>query len=143
MSLRSTRTSWPQGWNIRMYCQPPNSPDLNVLDLGLFAALQALQYQVVIRGVDELIDAVEAAYEELSETTQDNIFLTLQNCMICTLRDSGGNQYKLPHMGREKLRKKGLLPRSLSCPPDAVSAALDVLREAGHPSVLLFDFDLE
>ena len=30
------------GWDIRLTCQPPNSPDLNILDLGFFAALQAL-----------------------------------------------------------------------------------------------------
>ena len=31
-----------EGWDIRLTCQPPNSPDLNILDLGFFAALQAL-----------------------------------------------------------------------------------------------------
>jgi hypothetical protein len=30
------------GWNISLICQPPNSPDTNILDLGLFAALQSL-----------------------------------------------------------------------------------------------------
>lgn len=30
------------GWDVRLTCQPPNSPDLNVLDLGFFAAIQAL-----------------------------------------------------------------------------------------------------
>lgn len=29
-----------EGWDIRLRCQPPNSPDLNILDLGFFAALQ-------------------------------------------------------------------------------------------------------
>jgi len=27
------------GWDIRLTCQPQNSPDLNVLDLGFFAAI--------------------------------------------------------------------------------------------------------
>jgi len=30
------------GWDIRLTCQSPNSPDLNILDLGFFAAIQAL-----------------------------------------------------------------------------------------------------
>jgi hypothetical protein len=30
------------GWNINLVCQPLNSPDINILDLGLFAALQSL-----------------------------------------------------------------------------------------------------
>ena len=25
------------GWDIRLKCQPPNSPDLNILDLGVFS----------------------------------------------------------------------------------------------------------
>jgi len=28
------------GFNIKMTSQPPNSPDMNVLDLGLFRAIQ-------------------------------------------------------------------------------------------------------
>lgn len=32
------------GWNIQMRCQPAKSPDFNVLDLGLFTAIQARQY---------------------------------------------------------------------------------------------------
>jgi hypothetical protein len=34
------------GWNITLTCQPPNSPDFNVLDLGYFNSIQSLQYQV-------------------------------------------------------------------------------------------------
>ncbi len=31
--------------NIDLVPQPPNSPDLNILDLGLFNGLQSLQYK--------------------------------------------------------------------------------------------------
>lgn len=31
------------GFNIKLICQPPNSPDFNMLDLGFFASLQAKQ----------------------------------------------------------------------------------------------------
>ncbi len=31
------------GWSIEVVCQPPNSPDLNILDLGFFRAVQTLQ----------------------------------------------------------------------------------------------------
>ncbi|KAJ0091554.1 hypothetical protein Patl1_14601 [Pistacia atlantica] len=33
------------GFDIRLISQPPNSPDMNVLDLGFFNAIQGLQYQ--------------------------------------------------------------------------------------------------
>lgn len=33
-----------QGFNIHLVQQPPNSPDLNVNDLGWFRAIQSLQH---------------------------------------------------------------------------------------------------
>ncbi|KAG3089646.1 hypothetical protein PI125_g17949 [Phytophthora idaei] len=29
------------GWDIRMEFQPPKSPDMNILDLGIFNAIQS------------------------------------------------------------------------------------------------------
>lgn len=33
-----------EGFNICVKCQPPNSPDVNVLDLGFFNVIQSLRY---------------------------------------------------------------------------------------------------
>jgi len=33
---------WNNGWNIQIKRQPPNSPDMNILDLGIFKHLQSL-----------------------------------------------------------------------------------------------------
>jgi len=33
------------GFHIRLISQPPNSPDFNILDLGFFRAIQAIQYK--------------------------------------------------------------------------------------------------
>ena len=35
------RAAREDGCDIRLMCQPPNSPDLNVLDLRFFSAIQA------------------------------------------------------------------------------------------------------
>ncbi|KAJ0407208.1 hypothetical protein ATCC90586_004520 [Pythium insidiosum] len=63
------------GWNIRMLCQPPNSPDLN---------------------------------------------------------SNGGNDYKLPHMKKAALRKKGELPTRVACDRAAFETACAVLEKAGR-----------
>ena len=42
------------GWNINFRCQPPNSPDLNVLDLGYFNSIQALQHQNAPKTIDDV-----------------------------------------------------------------------------------------
>jgi hypothetical protein len=47
------------GWNIQLTCQPPNSPDLNVLDLGVFAAIQALFERGTPKNIVEIVVAVE------------------------------------------------------------------------------------
>lgn len=39
-------------------CQPPNSPDLNVLDLGFFRAIQSLKYKEASKTIDELVSGV-------------------------------------------------------------------------------------
>ncbi|ETO83189.1 hypothetical protein F444_02738, partial [Phytophthora nicotianae P1976] len=101
------------GWSIRLIFQPPNSPDLNALDLGLFASLQSIQYHLPIYSIEDLIDAVDDAYMQISTDTIDDIFLTLQACMLCVLEEDGGNHYKLPHLGKAKLRKTNSLPRVL------------------------------
>ena len=33
------------GLSVELVCEPPQSPDLNVLELGYFAAIQSLQQQ--------------------------------------------------------------------------------------------------
>nr|GMD88115.1 Transposase, Tc1-like protein [Ipomoea batatas] len=55
------------GFDIHLTCQPPNSPDMNVLDLGFFRALQSLQHQESPRNVDELVAATHKAFNEISK----------------------------------------------------------------------------
>ncbi|KAL4560955.1 hypothetical protein LXL04_033112 [Taraxacum kok-saghyz] len=54
------------GFDIQLCFQSPNSPDLNVLDLGFFRAIQSLQEQEVLRTIDELVDAVQTSFERMS-----------------------------------------------------------------------------
>jgi len=64
------------GMTVSLVCQPPNSPDLNVLDLGFFRAIQALQSKECAKSVEELVAAVEEAYKEFSVKKSNHIFLT-------------------------------------------------------------------
>ena len=102
-------------WNIRLHFQPAKSPDFNVLDLGFFASIQSLQYKETVKNPAELVDAVHKAFDTLSSKTLENTFLTLQKVLELAIASLGGNQFKLPHVGKEKLRRKNLLPDNLSC----------------------------
>ena len=59
-----------------------------------------------------------SAWDKLSPTTINDCFLTRQNCMTEILRQRGGNNYKIPHVGKQKLRRAGELPTTFDVPND-------------------------
>ncbi|KAH9114660.1 hypothetical protein AeMF1_011275 [Aphanomyces euteiches] len=107
-------------FDVEVRCQPPNSPDLNVLDLGYFNAIQSLQYTKSPTTIDELIVAVQDSFHELDSLVLERVFFTLQSVMLETLRNKDSNKYKLPHMGKDRLIKTNSLPISLPCDIDIV-----------------------
>ncbi|KAH9101901.1 hypothetical protein AeMF1_021417 [Aphanomyces euteiches] len=84
------------GWTIRMMNQPPQSPDLNVLDLGFFNSIQALQQQMECRTIEDLMDAVCSTFRQLSAETLNRTFMTLQRVMGMIIEVKGDNRYKIP-----------------------------------------------
>ncbi|RHY61364.1 hypothetical protein DYB38_009325 [Aphanomyces astaci] len=104
------------GWTFVMRIQTPNSPDLNVLDLGLFPFIQSLQLKKVSRTVDEVIRYTLAAFDELSYEKLESVFLTFQEVMRLVLQHAGDNNYALRHLKKAALRRAGLLMSNVSCP---------------------------
>jgi hypothetical protein len=97
-------------------CQPPNSPDYNVLDLGLFHSLQRVQQKNWTSNIETLIGHVNSAYCDMSATSLNAIFLTLQKIFETVLEKRGGNNYKLPCVGKKKmLQVHKIAPVSLNC----------------------------
>ncbi|VFQ65765.1 unnamed protein product [Cuscuta campestris] len=109
-------------WNIQLKFQPPNSPDLNVLDLGFFRSIDSVQDQTAPRSLTDLVKFVTTAFEELSHDKLNNVFLTLQGVMGEILSHNGGNQFKIPHMGKSAI--KMLIDTSPS-PPNLVSTVIE------------------
>ncbi|KAF0685458.1 Aste57867_22672 [Aphanomyces stellatus] len=96
---------------------------MNILDLGFFAAIQSLQHRSSARTIDELVSNVHRSFDEYPMESLDMTFMSLQACLTETLRHFGDNSYKIPHMSKSKLARKGLLPRNCHCPPDVYAAA--------------------
>ncbi|OWY99930.1 hypothetical protein PHMEG_00028984 [Phytophthora megakarya] len=65
------------GWTIELESQPPRSPDLNVMDLVVFNALQALQLKTITINLNGLIFAVQKAFRDINPATIDKCFITL------------------------------------------------------------------
>ncbi|ETV96587.1 hypothetical protein H310_10288 [Aphanomyces invadans] len=104
------------GWTFVIRRRPPNSPDLNVLDLGFFASIQSLQLKKVSRTVDEVIQYILAACDELSYEKLENVFLIFQAVMRLLLEHGGNNNYVMPRLKMAAMRRAGLLMSNVSCP---------------------------
>ncbi|KAJ0493572.1 hypothetical protein HanRHA438_Chr12g0556251 [Helianthus annuus] len=115
------------GFDIRLRFQPPNSPDLNVLDLGFFHAIQSLQEQEVLGSIDELVHAVQTSFEKLSSHELNNVFLTLQACMKEIMKVHGSNHYQTPHIGKGKLERQGKLPLQIECDSNLINEVVSHL----------------
>lgn len=103
------------GLDIRLLQQPPNSPDMNVLDLGFFNSIQSLTDCRSPKTIEELIRDVEEEFEDYDVADLNRVFLSLQMCMTEVMKLGGGNKYKNPHMNKRGLEREGRLPRRLSC----------------------------
>jgi len=112
------------GLTVSFVCQPAQSPDLNVLDLGYFSAIQALQQQRRTKTLEELVVAVEESFVERKREALENVFYTWAACMEQVMLNACGNQYKIPHLKKDQIRKElGHLPSTYSCSLLAVSIA--------------------
>ncbi|KAE9323138.1 hypothetical protein PR003_g17043 [Phytophthora rubi] len=107
------------GRHVELRFQPANSPDLNVLDLGLFCAIQARQRKKTARTLDDLIEAITESYWELPARTINVAFLSLQDSMDQCIQQRGDNDYKPRHMKKAKLEREGRLPLSIRCSDEA------------------------
>ncbi|XP_042035157.1 uncharacterized protein LOC121781491 [Salvia splendens] len=116
------------GFRIQLICQPANSPDTNILDLGFFRAIQSLQYEKPCKTVDELVGNVCSSFAELSPQTLNRVFLSLQACLTEILQCRGGNGYKVPHINKNRLQRTVGLPNQLEVDEDVVREVLHYLQ---------------
>lgn len=108
------------GFDIHLVSQPPNNLDTNVLGLGFFRAIQFIQHEQSPRTVDELIDAVKYAFEVFEPRLLNHVFLSLQYMMIEIMKNGGDNNFKLPHVGKERMERHGLLLHSVEIPKEVL-----------------------
>ena len=108
------------GLNLTVFTQLPNSPDTNILNLVFFRAIQSFNDDCPANE-EELIKSVEKAYGEYPYRKLNHVWLTLQSCLNMIIENDGGNDYKIPHMGKEFLDRRGLLPGVLDITPAATA----------------------
>jgi hypothetical protein len=120
------------GLDIRIRNQPANSPDMNALDLGFFSGLQSLTDCRAPKTLKDLIDGVQEEFDTYDSANLNKVFITLQTCMLKVIKIGGGNGYRIPHMGKDKLQKQKRLPSLISVPPAVYAKALEMLGLGVH-----------
>ncbi|KAM0912226.1 hypothetical protein ACQ4PT_012925 [Festuca glaucescens] len=115
------------GWNISLICQPPNSPDTNILDLGLFAALQSLFQKKSPTSILDILMKVQQAWNEYPAERSNRVFLTHQTCMVEIMKLMGEHRYKIPHIRKGVLQRLGILPEVLHVDHAIVNAAREFI----------------
>ena len=115
-----------KGLNVELYTQPANSPDVTILDLGLFRTIQSFN-DCCSKDELELIEAVKNSYDRYPCEQINQVWLTLQSVLKCIIEDQGNNNYKIPHMKKERLEQLGQLPAVLDVTDEAAQYLLEGL----------------
>ena len=93
----------------KLYTQVPNSPDVTLLDLGFFRAIQSFNYDAP-RNKEELIQFVSTAYNNYPWRELNHTWLMLQCSFNQILLSNGDNNYNINYISKEKLECLGQLP---------------------------------
>ena len=98
--------------------QPAKSPDLNILDLGYFAAMQARQWALSpANNLLQLRDQVPQVFQDMPTDLLARVVLTMLHTMKAIVLDVGGNDYKLPHCNKYgSLLHQGAYPDTIQAP---------------------------
>ena len=90
------------GVNEELYTQSATSPEVNLLDLGFFRAIQRLN-DALPKNEEELIEAVSDAYDKYHKEKIIWTWLTWQCCFNQIITHHGDNDYHIDHIAKEKL----------------------------------------
>ena len=98
---------------VLLYTQPPNSPDLNINDLGLFRDLQASYEKLIAKNASDIIDNINRVYAEYETERINKVYLSLMTVMNMIVKRNGDNDFDVPHIGKDALARRGQLPKSI------------------------------
>ena len=105
------------GINATLYTQAANSPDVNLLDLGFFRAIQSFN-DAAPKNEKELIEVVSEVYNNYPHHKINQTWLTLQCCFNQIITHHGDNDYNIDHLGKEQLEQNRNLPNVMDVVED-------------------------
>ena len=97
-----------QDIDAKLYMQTLNSPDINLLDLGFFRAIQSFN-NALPKNKEELIQLVTKVYDNYPQQKLNRTWHTLQSCFNQIILHHGDNDYSIEHILKAKLEWAGQL----------------------------------
>jgi hypothetical protein len=88
----------------------------------------SIQYKSASTTTEELVAAIDRAFEDYPVRLSNRIFLSLHACMREVIEVLGDNSYDLPHIKKGVLERQGRLPLQLRCDAKSVNNANNYLR---------------
>ena len=97
-----------EGFTPVIVTQPPNSPDLNINDLGFFASLKVDVKRICTHCTsrEEMMANVVKAFEEYPRDKIDGIWACWFNNLRSVMSCDGGNDYRQAHNGGKKRKRE-------------------------------------
>ena len=94
-------------WLPVIVTQPPNSPDLNLCDLGFFSSLKRQVSQICTRCTDrdQTMQSVVKAFNDYPSDKLEDMWASYYNNMRSIMEVLGGNDYKQAHNGGKKRKR--------------------------------------
>jgi hypothetical protein len=95
------------GWTPLIITQPPNSPDVNINDLGFFHSLKTDIRKICTHCTSrtEMMANVLQAFEEYPWDKLDGVWACYFNNLRSIMACDGGNDYKQAHNGVTKRKR--------------------------------------
>ena len=107
-------------WTVKIYTQPPSSPDLNVNDLGFFASLKSecRDMETYVLERDRMMDMVMIKFQEYCSKKLERIWACLFNNFRSIMKVRGKNDYRQAHNDGRKRQNRGESPIDLTVDMD-------------------------
>ena len=106
---------------ILLYKQPANSPDLNINNLSFFWALEAKYQQYAPSNAGDIINTVQAVYNDYPINKINRIYLSLMGVMNKIIESHGNNDFEAPHMNKDQKERLNELPICLPVTDSALT----------------------
>ncbi len=96
------------GWFPIILTQPPNSPDVNINDLGFFSSLKYDVSQICTHCTsrEEMMTNVIKAFDEYPANKLEDKWACYYNNLRSIMSSLGGNDYKQAHNGGKRRRRE-------------------------------------